>query len=309
MTNTKNDERVRELIAAHNNWGRWGDDDELGTLNFITDEVVMRGAQAVRRGKRVSCGRVLSPSHRDDNPRPVLHLMTASGEGAATDGMAASSDYLGLEFHGYAMSHLDAPSHLFWDGQMYNGRPSSVVKTATGAHFGSVDVARRGIVTRGILLDMPRLTGEEWLEPGRGISPEELVQCEQSESVEVRSGDALLVRVGRDARAAKLGTASSFADGIAGLSAECIPWLAKREVAALAGDGANDVVGTGRGDHPMPVHSAGIVGLGLWLLDNLYLDDLAHECAASGHWDFQICITPLRIKNGTGSPVNPIAVL
>lgn len=297
------------MIAAHGNWGRWGEEDQLGTLNLISDEAVVRGARSVLSGVRVSCGRVLSPTLRPDNPSPVLHHMTVSGESAASEGLGSSSDWIGLEFHGFATSHLDAPSHLFFDGQMYNGRPASLVKTASGAHAGSVELAMNGIVSRGVLLDVPLVLDEPWLEPGWSITAEVLEQCEQRLGVRVEPGDVLLVRTGRDARLRTGGPNVSIDDGFAGLDGDCVPWLADRDVAALGGDGANDVFLPSGHESPLPVHAAGIVGLGLWLFDNLYLDDLAEACAKADRWTFQFTAGPLRIKRGTGSPVNPIAVL
>ena len=309
MSETEMDAVIRGLIAEHRNWGRWGADDELGTMNLITPDAVLRGVAAVRSGERVSLGRVLSPKHGDDNPNPVLHFMTHAGEGATDEGMSSSSDWIGLEFHGYAMSHLDAPSHLFFDGRMYNDRPASVVKTSTGAHFGSVDAARHGISTRGVLLDLPVVLGKPWLTPGHAVGPEVLERAEFELGVRAESGDALLVRTGRDARRQENGPANLMAGGFAGLSAACVPWLAARDIAVLASDAVSDAMQPGPGPHPMPVHAAGIVGLGLWLLDNLYLEDLSAACTARGAWDFQLSVAPLRIKNGTGSPVNPIVVL
>lgn len=308
MGDAMGDSAIGALISRYNNWGRWGDDDELGTLNFVTNDVVRRGAAAILSGERITCGRVLSPSNGEDNPNPVLHHMTQSGEAAEATGMSSSSDWLGVECHGFAVSHLDAPCHLFWDGYMYNGHPAGSVHTRIGATRGSVDVAKLGIISRGVLFDVPSFRADEWLEPGQVIEPEDLELFETESGVRVSSGDVLLVRTGRDARFAAKGRGSFINDGFAGLSGDCVAWLAEREVSALGGDGANDVVIPGR-ENKMPVHAAGIVGLGLWLLDNLNLESLATACLNRQTYDFQFCVAPLRIKNGTGSPVNPIAIV
>ena len=299
---------IRNFIATKSNWGRWGDDDELGTLNLIDAQAGMRGANAVTRGVRLSCGRTLSPKQSPDNPNPVLHHMTHSGESSPSEGMSSASDWLGLEFHGYAMSHLDAPSHMFWDGVMYNGRPAASVRTATGAHFGSVEVASAGAVTRAVLFDLPRVLDVDYLEPGTAVGPDVLERAEHMSGVQLEPGDALLIRTGRDARRAALGSMDVGRCGFAGLAGECVEWLGVRDVAVLGSDAVSDAVPEGEGSIDLPVHAAGIVGLGLWLLDNLYLEELAAACADDGDNRCQLAVAPLRIKNGTGSPVNPIAL-
>ena len=299
---------IRNFIATKSNWGRWGDDDELGTLNLIDAQACLRGAKAVTRGVPLSCGRTLSPKHSLDNPNPVLHHMTHSGESSVSDGMSSASDWLGLEFHGYAMSHLDAPSHMFWDGVMYNGRPASSVRTATGAHFGSVEAASAGAVTRAVVFDLPRLLGVDYLEPGTAVGSDVLDDAEQLARLRIEPGDALLIRTGRDARRAALGSMDVERSGFAGLGAACVEWLGERDVAMLGSDAVSDAVSEGGGSTELPVHAAGIVGLGLWLLDNLYLEELAAACAEAGDMTCQLAVAPLRIKNGTGSPVNPIAL-
>ncbi|HYD08505.1 MAG TPA: cyclase family protein [Acidimicrobiales bacterium] len=302
------DSFIREFIATKSNWGRWGANDDLGTLNLIDEDACRRGARAVTRGQRLSCARTLSPRYSDDNPNPVLHHMTHSGEGCPSEGMSSAADWFGVAFHGYAVTHIDAPSHLFWDGVMYNGRPASSVRTATGAQMGSVEAASAGIVTRAVLFDLPRVLGVEYLEPGVAVDPDVLDRAEREAGVQVESGDALLVRTGRDARRAAKGSMDLATAGFGGLSGPCVEWIGRRGVAVLGSDAVSDAVPEGGGDVVLPVHAAGIVGLGLWLIDNLQLEELAAEVAGDGDPTCQLAVAPLRIKNGTGSPVNPIAV-
>jgi kynurenine formamidase len=170
--------------------------------------------------------------------------------------------------------------------------------------------ARDGISSRGVLLDVPRALSVEWLEPRTAIRIEQLEQAEAAQGVEVTEGDVLLVGTGRDARRAKLGPWSPFEVGLAGLHPECVPWLHARGVAVLGSDGVSDPLpGSGIASWPMPVHQCALVAMGVHLLDNLRLDGLAEACARHGRWAFQLNVAPLRIDKGTGSPVNPIAVL
>lgn len=286
------------------NWGRWGEDDQLGTLNLITPDVIVRAASLVKSGRAVSCSRLLSPVGEE----PILHHMITSGEGATAKGFSAAADWIGMGFHGYFNTHLDALSHVFWDGRMYNNRPASLIKTASGARVGGVDLARDGIISRGVLLDIPRFRGVEWLDLGEGIGPDELVQCASEQAAELKSGDILLVRTGRDARAAARGHTEPEKQGSPGLHASSLPLLHETGVAVLGADATNDVMPSGVPNVFVPIHSVGMVAMGLWLIDNAYLEDLAAACVEEGRWEFMLTIAPLRLKNTTGSPLNPIAV-
>ena len=167
--------RMDEIFESVKNWGRWGDDDQAGALNLITDEVRLAAAQSIRHGRVVSCARNHPVHPAPDNPHPALHMMVAGGDDCLIPGfgLETTSDFVGIAFHGMASSHLDALCHVFRGGKMYNGFPGTDVKS-TGATRNSVMCGREGIVSRGVLLDIPRLLGTEWLEPGRTIDPDEL---------------------------------------------------------------------------------------------------------------------------------------
>jgi kynurenine formamidase len=292
-----------ELEAFHtslSNWGRWGADDQLGALNLITPEVTAAAAALVRSGRRVSCARALDTRPSTDNPSPATHHMT----GTDTEGYGA--DYLALAPHGFATSHLDALCHIFHEGHLYNGYPTATV-TAHGASKLGIHHLREGIVTRGVLLDIPALLGREALEPGTPIYPDELEAAEQAAGLTVRSGDALLVRTGRWRWRATHGAweASSL---LAGLDAACLPWLRARDVATLGSDGVSDVLPSRVTGAGLPVHSVAIVAMGLHLMDNLDLERLAEACAQERRWEFLLTVAPLVVRHGTASPVNPIAL-
>lgn len=304
------DSELDRLVAKYSNWGRWGEDDELGTLNLISPSAVRGGAASVTEGLTISAARPLSVAGSLNRERPMMHMMTISGEGAPKVGRGWSSDWIGLEFHGYGVTHLDALSHQFWNGVMYNGVPSKRVTTARGAYFGSADVARNGIVTRGVLLDVPRAFDVPWIEPSDPITCEMLSECERRQGVEVGPGDAVLVRTGRDARAKSISASGQPVSDYAGLAADCLQFLADRDVSLLGSDGVQDVVrADDDAEDDFPIHVVGLVGLGLWLLDNAYLEDVAAECSRAGRFHFQFNMGALRILYGTGSPVNPIVVL
>jgi len=293
-----------EVLGLHERlsyWGRWGPDDQLGTLNFVTAEITAAAASAVRSGQTVSCARPLPTQPGPDNPNPVVHHMT----GTATEGYGA--DYFALAPHGYATSHIDALCHIFHAGQMYNGYSAEAV-TAHGAGKLGIHHLRSGVITRGVLIDIPSVRGVEALAPGEPIFPEDLEAAETAMAVTVQRGDALLVRTGRWRWRERHGPWTPT-EGMAGLDASCLAWLHQREVAVLGSDGISDVWPSRIEGVPMPIHTVAIVAMGVHLLDNLDLDELGLACAAADRWHFLFVVAPLVLNRGTASPVNPIAVL
>jgi kynurenine formamidase len=235
--------------------------------------------------------------------------MTLAGDvGARRAGLHASADFVGVSFHGMANSHIDALCHVFVDGHMYNGFPASDV-TSIGARRNSIEAAYDGIVGRGILLDLPRHRGVEWLEPAEAVGPDELDAVSEAQGVTLEPGDIVLISTGRDARRAQHGPWDPNLAGLAGLDAECVPWLAERDPSVLGSDGVSDVLPANDHRWPMPLHMCMLVGMGVHLLDNLQLGRLAAACAAEERWEFLFVAAPLQIRGGTGSPLNPIAVL
>jgi kynurenine formamidase len=304
-------EWMERTFVATRNWGRWGAEDERGALNFITPRKRAAAAAGVREGALVSCARDLAVESSPENPRPALHHMLVAGDDAESigaPGFGATMDFIGVAFHGMAVSHLDALCHVAVGGRIYNGFPVGEVRS-TGARRDSVMVAADGIVSRGVLLDVARARGVEWLEPGERIGPEELERAEAAAGLRVEEGDVLLVATGRDARRAAKGPWHPTEVGLAGLDPRCVPWLHERRIAVLGSDGVSDALpGAGIEGWPIPVHQCCLVGMGVHLLDNLALAELARACAARERWEFLLAVAPLRIGGGTGSPVNPIAI-
>lgn len=298
-------EELQALFDKLSNWGRWGPDDQLGTLNLITPRKRVQAADLVTEGISVSCALPLNTRGGPDNPNPVVHLMTAAGDVEPAWG---SGDYFAIAPHGIAHTHLDALCHIFYRGKMYNDRPAALV-TSRGAAFNSIESGKDGIVSRGVLLDIPRAAGKEWLEPGEAIYTDDLEAAEKMCHVRVEEGDVLLVRTGRHKRAAsRQGRDAGFAAGFAGLDATTLPWLHSRGVAVLGCDGISDVMPSGMGGGGQPIHMVAIPSIGVHIIDNADLEELAETCARLGRWEFMLTIAPLRLLRGTASPVNPIAL-
>ena len=290
---------VLRLHQDLSNWGRWGPDDQRGALNFITPAITARAAATVTAGRTVSCARSLPTQPAPENPMPVAHHMI----GTATEGYGG--DYFAIAPHGYATTHIDALCHIFHDGRIYNGYPAESV-TAHGATKLGIHHLRSGIVTRGVLLDIPAVRQVDALPPGEAIYPDDLEAAEQAAGLRVESGDALLIRTGRWRWREEHGPWEPTE--LAGLHASCLPWLHDREVAVLGGDGVSDVRPSRVDGINLPIHEVAIVAFGIHLLDNLDLEDLSRACAEEGRAAFLLTVAPLILHRGTASPVNPIAV-
>jgi kynurenine formamidase len=299
-------EEFQALFDQCSNWGRWGAEDERGTLNLITPQCCVRAAGLVREGASVSLAHAINTVADVENISPAVHCMVRSGDvGLAVDS-ASTADYLAVAPHGLGHSHLDALCHFIWRGKTYNDRPASVV-TSTGARANAITAGQDGIVSRGVLLDMPRLLGVEWLDPHHAVSIEELERAEDSTGLRVESGDILFVRTGRYPRRLARGVWDTRKE-LAGLHHSVAPWLRERGVALLGSDGVSDVREQPFTVTTHPIHILALVAMGLQLLDNLNLEDIAHACAQRSRWEFLLTVAPLKLVGGTASMVNPIAV-
>jgi kynurenine formamidase len=279
-----------------NNWGRWGKDDEIGTMNFITPAKRKEAAALVKEGFSVSLAGDADTEKTIDNPQPYEHEMLGLG-----------TDRIGVAFHGIAHTHLDSLAHINYDGVFYNGyKPDpEQVKKANGHAKNSIYNLKSGIFTRGILVDIPQLKGVKYLEPGTPIYVEDIEAWLKKAGLKIEPGDALFVRAGVWARRKELGPYPRGRTGKdAGLDPSVIPWLKKQDIALLAADhpqyvSPSEVVGA--------VHDFALVSLGIHLIDNCDLEALSEAAAARKRWEFLLTAAPLPIKGGTGSPLNPIA--
>jgi kynurenine formamidase len=297
-------EEFRALFDEVCTWRRWG---ERGALETITADRIAAACALVRTGRAVSLGLPLATEPRADNPQPAVHRMTLLHSVDIGSGTVRfAKDYVGVDFHNDGHSHVDAFSHVAFDGQIYGGQPAGSV-TARGAGTGSIAVLRDGLVGRGVLLDVPRTRGLPWLEPGDHILMADLEAAERAQDVRVGPGDILLVRTGYTRRLAELPPWNT-ARAKAGLHPVTARFLSARGVAALGSDANSDTAPSITEGIGFPIHVLAVTAMGLHLLDYLSLEDVAAECERAGRWEFLFVAAPLRIERGTGSPVNPLAI-
>ena len=284
------------------NWGRWGPDDEMGALNLITPAKRKQAAALVKEGFTVSLSLNANTEKGVDNPVPVEWAMVRVTQHDAADRIAYPT------IHGPGITHIDGFAHVFFDGKMWNGYPvSQFVTKEGGATKNSLLTMKNGIVTRGVLYDIPRLKGVPYLEPGTRIYTEDLEAWEKKAGVKVGAGDALIFRWGRWAREAKVGPFSTDQQS-AGLDNSVLPWLKKRDIALLGWE-TPGYAPQPEGDFPgLALHDMVLTIMGVHLLDRCNLELLSEAAAARNRWEFMLVVAPLPIPNGTGSPVNPIAI-
>jgi kynurenine formamidase len=298
----------RELFRRVSSWGRWGTDDERGALNHLTPARVAAAAQLVQSGETITLSRQLDTHSGPDNPEPAEHRMTLMPDQDIGSGtLRFVKDYVGVDYHNDSHSHIDAFCHVAFDGALYNGRPADSV-TIEGARVNSIEVLKDGLVGRGVLLDIPRVRGVPWLEPGEHAFAEDLEAAERGQAVQTTTGDILLIRVGHSRRLAEHGPWDTAA-AKAGLHPTVASFLAERGVAALGSDGNSDTAPSTTEGVSFPIHTLALNAMGVHLLDYLQLDDVAAACERAGRWEFLFVGAPLRIAGGTGSPLNPIAIL
>jgi kynurenine formamidase len=297
----------RALFQAVSNWGRWGEDDERGTLNELSADRIAAAANLIRTGETVTLSHPLNTEKRIDNPNPAVHQMTLPHDVDSGFGtLRFAMEYIGVDYHHDTHSHIDALCHVALDGAVYNGKPSGAL-TEQGAAVSTIEVLENGLVGRGVLLDVPRLRGVPWLEPGEHVFPEDLEAAEREQGVTVGKGDVLLVRTGHARRLAELGPWDTT-NAKAGLHPTTTLFLAERRVAALGSDGNSDTAPSTTEEIDFPIHALTLNAMGLYLLDYLQFEDLVPACERAGRWEFLFVGAPLRIVGGTGSPLNPIAI-
>jgi kynurenine formamidase len=287
------------LFKQLSNWGRWGKDDQLGTLNLITPERKREAAALVQAGISVSLARDLNTEKAIDNPDPFRDTMTLGVDGKF------NMDTYTVNFHGFAFSHFDALSHTYYEDHLYNGFPDTAI-TSSGASVLDTVQYRNGIFTRGVLIDIPWLRGLPYLDKDAHVSGEDLDAWEAKTGVHVHSGDAVLIRTGRWALRDAKGP-WDIANASAGLDPSAIAWLHKRDAAFLVSDAAHDAIPSAVEGVDFPIHVLAIVAMGMPLADQCNLEDIAREVLRLHRNTFLLTLAPVRIKGGTGALINPIA--
>jgi kynurenine formamidase len=293
---------VDAMMKELSNWGRWGKDDQLGAMNLITPAKRKQAARQVKEGVSVSLARETNTETAADNAQPYEHSMMLSGVGNRGQ---FSVDKIGVSFHGYQHTHLDALCHMFWQGKMYNGFSQEEV-TKEGASKLSIANLKQGVFTRGILIDLPRLKDVPYLEPGTPIYPEDLDAWEKMAKIKVSAGDVIFVRTGRWARRAAVGP-WDVSRSSAGLHASCARWIRQRDVAILGSDVASDMFPSSIEGVSHPIHQLVLIAMGVYIFDNCDLEALSEACAKRNRWEFLLTAAPIAVVGGTGSPLNPIA--
>ena len=293
--------QVDAWMTELSNWGRWGDDDQRGTINLITPEKRKQAVALVRDGVSVSLARDVEKDEAPDNGRPFGHVMLATG--ANPGGGQFVSDEYSVGYHGVAHTHMDALAHMSYQGKSYNGFPMADVSEQGTPHL-DVTHFKEGILTKGILMDIPRLKDVDWLEPGTPIYPEDLTAWEKESGVKVEPGDVVFIYTGRWKRR---DAQEPWAGTFAGLHASAAKWLHERDIAMLGSDSASDVAPSGVEGVRQPIHQLILVAMGTPIFDNCDLEALAIECRRRNRWEFMLTAAPIPVGQGTGSPLNPIA--
>ncbi|MCX4706765.1 cyclase family protein [Streptomyces sp. NBC_01373] len=281
-----------------------------GALDTLTSERVLAAIREVRSGRTISLAAPANTLAGPDDPEPAEHRLTspAGGVPGPGEGLDFARDRFAMDIHSDVNSHLDALCHVIHNGTLHGGVPAADALSPDGASTLSLDLARDGIVGRGVLLDIPGLHGLPWLEPGSHVTVEDLAAAEARQGVRVGPGDILLVRVGHRRRREERGPWDA-ARARAGLHPAALEFLAEREVAVLGSDGNKDTAPSTTQGVAFPVHVLAVHAMGLHLLDYLRFEDLAPVCVREGRGSFLCVIAPLRLPSATGSPVNPLAVL
>ena len=305
--------QVLDWFTSLSNWGRWGEDDQRGCLNLITPAKGKQAAALVEDGTPVSCARPIVTDITPDITHQVQRHMVESGEGRDTDPperrlvRRGAAEFIGMVFHGQTITHIDALSHYSWLGKLYNGKPSSLITSREGAQTHSIEPACDGIVTRAVLLDIAKVRGVPWLPPEEPVMPQDLEEAEKSQGVRVEEGDILLVRTGNYRKRLDLGPVPG-SEPMTACQVACTPWFKERGIAMLGTDTSNDVRPSQYATITSPLHTMCLVTMGLWLIDNANLEELAEACQQRDRYEFMLTLAPLRLRNVTGSPVNPIAL-
>ena len=307
------DEQIEAMIRRVSNWGRWGHDDELGTVNLITPQARRRGAAAMRRGEAFSLAIAVDrhgPQPHGDRRLNAQHTMLVTGsdlkagvQPGAVGGWGYADDAVTLATHG--ATHWDCLAHQFYDFKMYNDRDCALVR-ADGAECCGVTAFASQMVTRGLLLDLPRTLGVDWLPIDYRITVAELDRTLELERIEPCSGDVLLIRTGNMTRARRNGGWDDYVyTHEPGIGLDALPWLHEREIAGVATDTWAFEVIPGGASIWLPVHAVGIVHMGLLLGEVFQLDELAADCAADGCYEFLLAAQPAADQSrrgGAGAP-------
>jgi kynurenine formamidase len=300
----------RSIGQSLSNWGRWGDDDERGTVNLVTPDKIVAATDLVRTGKVFDLGILFGaggPQPGGARINPVLLVSETGADQNFPGAFHYADDYIFMPLQ--AASQWDGLAHVFYDGKMYNGYSVAENMTPHGAHHCSISRMAKGIVGRGVLLDIARLKGVEWLEQGYVITPADLDEAASTQGVSVGSGDILLFRTGWRKKFVREQDPAAFMAGEPGLGLDSCTWLKEHEVAAVCSDNwAIEVLPGEIDEELLPVHMILIRDMGMTLGEILDFEELSADCAADGVYEFFFCAPPIKFDRAVGSPINPLAI-
>ena len=293
---------VDAYLKEDRKWGRYGDQGSAGAINLITPQKRLEAVSLARNGRTVSLSRPWAVEPRAENPRPAQQFLFVMDR---PHDAGAAMDFYGVSYHGTATTHIDALCHV-WDSEgMWDGKKPDETLTFNGANYGTVDAWSDGILTRGVLLDVPRHRGTDYVTLDAPVHGWELDEIAAAQGVEIRPGDAVMVYSGREKYAADHGGNWAGETARPGLHASCLRFVRDSDISILGWDMMD--ASPNEYDLPWSVHGV-IFAYGVALLDNALLEPLADACAEEGRHEFMLTINPLNVVGGTGSPVNPIAV-
>jgi kynurenine formamidase len=296
-------EAFEAYLQTRSNWGRWGPDDQRGAINLIDAEKRRAALQLVRSGRCVSLSRDMPTLPGPGNPFPAQHFPRTRFQ---DDGTGVASDYYGTQYHGYQTTHIDALSHIWDQHGLWGGRDPREVLTSDGARWGGIEQWRDGIVTRAVLFDVPRFRECAWVSDNQPVEGDELQAIARSQGVQLDVGDAVLVFTGREAYERAHPAWRPHAEARPGLDASCLTFLREHDAAVLGWDMLD--AAPNRYAMPWTVHAA-LYAFGMALIDNCAFERLALACAEEGRYECALLVAPLPFRGGTGSPVNPLALL
>lgn len=304
-------EDFRELGKRLSNWGRWGADDEKGTTNFITPETIVAAAGLIRTGKVFDLGVPFGPdgpqSGAGGRINPILLVSeTGQDQDHFPGAFHYADDYIFMPLQ--AASQWDAIAHVHYDGKLYNDFPVSAI-SPHGAKRCSIEKQGKGITGRGVLLDIARHRGVEWMQMGEVITPQELDACAARQGVQIRSGDILHIRTGWWKKFVVEKNRDEWLKGEPGIGLACCEWLSKHQVAAVCCDNIAVEALPGETDKEiLPVHMVLLRDMGMTLGEILNFEELAADCASDRVYEFFFCGPPIKFQRALGSPINPLAI-
>ncbi len=300
-----------EMFEQVSNWGRWGEDDEIGLMNLVTPEKIKEAAGLVQEGIAVSLAHILETEAAADTPN-------APGAPLGPFDMTMGGSQFNYFFHSTTHSHYDAICQFDYQGQLYNGFQISEVKGPNGCAVSGAEVNKNGFTTRGVLYDIPRLKGVPYLDPGTPVYPEDLIAWEEQTGVKAGPGDAIFLRTGRWQRREEIGPWNLIPQdpeaGEAGYHISTVQWMRDRDVMMIAADVSNDVRPSGVPEEVrarvrgMPVHSLTIVAMGAYIVDAVDLEEVAETAAELNRWEFMLTGAPTAAEGATGALLNLVAL-